>query len=43
MRFPSSDPQAGLKAITASHFRRQHSWVRIEKSEPEASPPIKRT
>ena len=32
-----SDPQAGLKAMTASHFSRQHSWMEIEKNETEIS------
>ena len=33
VKFP--DLQAGLKAMTASHFSRQHSWVVIKKSETE--------
>lgn len=34
-----SDPQAGLKAMTASHFSSQQSWIEIEKNETEI--PIK--
>ena len=34
------EPQAGLKAITASHFSMQHPWVGVEKSETEI--PIKK-
>ena len=35
-----SNPKAGLKAMTISHFSRQHSCVGIEKSETEI--PIKK-